>query len=62
MPNFNIFFTQLEKDSMRTDRCIEFFNDANIHNVFTLERILKTFILLRPEIGILYIAIISSII
>ena len=36
---------------MRTDRALEFFSDENIHNVFTLRRILKTFILLRPDIG-----------
>lgn len=36
---------------MRTDRSLDFFSDVNIQNVFTLERILKTFVILRPEIG-----------
>ena len=42
----------IEKDSVRTDRSLEFFSDANIHNVFTLERVMKTYVLLRPDIGI----------
>jgi hypothetical protein len=41
----------IEKDSRRTDRTSDFFSDENIHNVQVLERLLKTFALLRPEIG-----------
>ena len=40
-----------EKDSKRTDRTLEFFSDENIHNTLMLERVLKTFALLRPDIG-----------
>lgn len=40
-----------EKDSLRTDRDLDFFSDENIENVSTLERILKTFLILHPEFG-----------
>jgi hypothetical protein len=49
--NFEDYSRIIDKDSVRTDRALEFFSDENIHNVFTLRRILKTFILLRPDIG-----------
>ena len=44
-------FSCTEKDSRRTDRNSDFFSDDNIHNVLVLERLLKTFALLRPDIG-----------
>ena len=48
---FHVFQSLSEKNSVRTDRNLEFFSDANMHNVYMLERVLKTFLILRPEMG-----------
>ena len=48
---FSCFSSLSEKDSVRTDRNLEFFSDANMDNVYMLERVLKTFLILRPEMG-----------
>lgn len=49
--SLNCMYLISEKDSLRTDRDLDFFSDENIENVSTLERILKTFLILHPEFG-----------